>query len=560
MSEKIHIGTMAFLILSVSGLLLAVFAWQFFSQQRLPPSLAVAGLPIGGMKIKLAKEVLANRLKDFNAQKITFIYQNKTWRLTPAELGLQINLTQTLAQADLWGYDTNFLAVAGEWLESLFSEKNLSLIYSLNRPKFNGALADLAVIEKPPRNATLKYNPQTDDFEILAAEKGTIINRAQLVTGVLNNFARPGQAVALTLVESDPLLRETNLAAVKETAQNLLAQVPYFLQTSDAAWRLEKQNLADWILTVPSSAGSKEAEISFDQNKISDFLSSLTSSINCEPVNGRLGWENNELKFALLAQNGQKLNLKQSTAKINKAILAGEKNIDLVIDTIEPEVNNKSVEVLGIRTLLGRGESNFSGSPKNRKYNLALGASKLNGLLIKSGEEFSFTQNIGAIDEQAGYLPELVIKNKETIPEFGGGMCQGSTTLFRAAVNSGLKITDRHPHAYPVHYYNPPGFDATVYPPNPDLKFINDTPANILLQSKIEKTKLIFEIYGSNDGREVKIKGPKIVQSNPDGSLKTILTQEIWRAGQLERSDIFRSSYQSPDLYPISTSALSQTR
>lgn len=551
---------MAFLILSASGLLLAVFAWQLFSQERLLPSLAVGGLPIGGMKTKLAKEILANRLKDFNAQKITFIYQNKIWQFTPAELGFQINLIQTLDQVNSLGHGTNFLAAAGEWLESLFSEKNLLPVYSLDRPKFNQALADLAIIEKPPRNAALKYNPQTDDFEILAIEKGAIINRAKLVTGVLNNFARSGQAVALTLVESDPLIREANLAAAKETAENLLPQAPYFLQSPDATWRIEKQDLADWILTVLPSGDSKEAEISFDQNKIRDFLSSLISSINREPANGRLGWENNELKFALLAQNGQKLNLEQSVTKIIKAILAGEKNIDLVIDTIKPEIDNKSIEVLGIKTLLGRGESNFSGSPKNRKYNLALGASKLNGLLIKPGEEFSFTQSIGAIDEQAGYLPELVIKNKETIPEFGGGMCQVSTTLFRAAVNSGLKITERHPHAYPVHYYNPPGFDATVYPPSPDLRFINDTPANILLQSKIEKNKLIFEIYGSSDGREVKIKGPKIVQKNPDGSLKTILTQEIWRAGQLERSDIFRSSYQSPDLYPISTNTPSQTR
>jgi len=102
-----------------------------------------------------------------------------------------------------------------------------------------------------------------------------------------------------------------------------------------------------------------------------------------------------------------------------------------------------------------------------------------------------------------------------------------------------------------VKYYNPQGFDATIYPLHPDLRFINDTPNNLLIQSRVVGNKLIFEFYGTADGREVKIIGPKILSSKPDGSMKTVLYQEIWRDSQLERKDTFNSNYKSPNLYPV---------
>ncbi len=556
MIKKINFKTKKFFILPAACLLLVAIFWQTISYGRTLPSLTVANFPLGGIKNDSVKEIMENQLKKFNNERVTLTYQNKTWQFTPEEFGLRIDLETTLAQINSLGHGTNPLAAAAEWLESFFYGKQLPLNYSFDFPKFKKTLAVLTSVEKPPRDAILKYNQQTGDFEIVAAKKGMLINRERLVAGILNNFAAPdSQTIYLETNEVEPTIKTESLAAPKEIAENLIAEAPYFLQSPDSTWQIEKQELADWILTVASPTNPDETKISLNQDKIKEFLSSITFLINREPVNGRLGWKDQKLIFAVTPQNGQKLDLEQSADKIKNAILAGEKRIALVIETIEPQISRESVEELGFLSLLGRGESNFSGSPQNRKHNLELGASKLNGIIIKPGEEFSFAQSIGTIDGQAGYLPELVIKNKQTIPEYGGGMCQVSTTLFRAAVNSGLKITERHPHAYSVHYYDPPGFDATIYPPSPDLKFVNDTSANILLQSRAEKTKLFFEIYGTADGREVKIKGPVTTQANPDGSLKTILTQEIWRQGQLERSDVFYSNYKSPALFPIASPA-----
>ena len=130
--------------------------------------------------------------------------------------------------------------------------------------------------------------------------------------------------------------------------------------------------------------------------------------------------------------------------------------------------------------------------------------------MVKPGEEFSTLKALGPITAEAGFLPELVIKNgTQVVPDIGGGLCQVSSTLFRAALNAGLKITARTAHSFRVPYYEPPiGIDATIFDPAPDLKFVNNMDAPILIWAAASDTDLIFQIYGTKDDRKVEISDP----------------------------------------------------
>jgi vancomycin resistance protein YoaR len=250
---------------------------------------------------------------------------------------------------------------------------------------------------------------------------------------------------------------------------------------------------------------------------------------------------------------GHKINIDNSYNEIINVLRNEGKDyyIPLATDTIAPELSKDNIDELGIKEKIGTGESDFSGSTKNRKYNIEVATSRFHGLIIKPGEEFSFVKNLGEVDGDHGYKKELVIKKNTTVPEFGGGICQVSTTTFRAALNTGLEITERHNHAYPVSYYNPPGLDATIYIPSPDLKFINDTENNILIQTRIEGTKLFFDFYGTSDGRQVELEGPTITERTPDGKIRTVLYQKIKdENGNKLREDIFKSFYDNHDNYP----------
>jgi vancomycin resistance protein YoaR len=149
-------------------------------------------------------------------------------------------------------------------------------------------------------------------------------------------------------------------------------------------------------------------------------------------------------------------------------------------------------------------------------HNIKTGVKYISGAIVKPNEEFSTIARLGTIDQSSGYLPELVIKENSTVPEFGGGLCQVSTTLFRAAMNAGLDITERQNHSYRVSYYEPPvGMDATIYYPKPDFKFKNTTNNYILINGYVEGTKVSFDIYGTKDGRTVSVSDPEVYDITP---------------------------------------------
>ena len=298
----------------------------------------------------------------------------------------------------------------------------------------------------------------------------------------------------------------------------------------------------------------KKSELALDENAIKSFVADLARKTDKAPEDAKLKMDNGRASVFSLGGKGLTLD-QQKSVQIMVDYINGDdykSAINLPYTEKDPDMPTiSSIDDLGIKTLIGEGQSNFAGSPKNRIHNINVGAERFNGVLIKPNEEFSFIKILGPVDESTGYLPELVIKPNETVPEFGGGMCQVSTTAFRAALNSGLKITERVNHAYPVSYYNPQGMDATVYIPQPDLRFVNNTPSYILIQTKIVGTQLFFDFYGTDDGRSTTLQGPTVLEHNPDGSMKTTLGQTVKdKDGNIIIQDTFKSDYKSPSEFP----------
>jgi vancomycin resistance protein YoaR len=363
-----------------------------------------------------------------------------------------------------------------------------------------------------------------------------------------------GSSFSLTQKEIDTLVKE-NLS---------LAYSPKYLS------EIENNNFCENLKSIPCSLLfgfrnsyhiKKISQKTINEKGLSDFLNDLERRANKEPENAKLKFENG--KVTLFSPGGKGVHLdKEKSFSILKDFLQQDlkKNIlNLAWTEIEPEISLNSIDNMGITSLIGEGRSNFKGSPKNRIYNINVATNRFNGIIIKPGEEFSFVKILGDVDKEHGYLPELVIKKDKTEPEFGGGICQVSTTAFRAAIYSGLKITARRNHAYPVQYYNPQGMDSTIYIPRPDLKFINNTVGYILIQTKIEGTELIFDFYGTPEGKKINIIGPTITEKNPDGSMKTTFTQQVFGPDEkLIFEDVFNSSYDSPSKYPHPGQALTQ--
>ena len=194
---------------------------------------------------------------------------------------------------------------------------------------------------------------------------------------------------------------------------------------------------------------------------------------------------------------------------INQAIKTKQENIRVPAEKIFSKIEiDPKLQKKGIQEIIAMGESNFKGSSKERKKNIQVAADLFNGVIIPKNQIFSFNKILGEVNAKKGFVKELVIKGNETEKEFGGGTCQVSTTAFRAAFSGGFPIVNRKPHSYAVPYYKPYGLDATVYIGAADLRFKNDSPGDLLIQTFIEENNLYFIFYGTSDRRQVSLEGP----------------------------------------------------
>jgi vancomycin resistance protein YoaR len=257
------------------------------------------------------------------------------------------------------------------------------------------------------------------------------------------------------------------------------------------------------------------------------LLTPIIQKTNVAPVDALFSFENGKVSSFRPSSNGQEVDIDTLTkiivAKI-PSMLLGEKaqatSIPIPIKIVKPAVSTDDVNNLGIRELIGSGTSLFQHSIPGRIFNVTLAATRLNGILIAPNQLFSFDKALGDVSAFTGYQQAYVIQDGKTVLGDGGGVCQVSTTMFRAILNAGLPIIERHAHAYRVGYYeedSPPGIDATVYVPSVDLKFRNDTGHYILVQTIIDPTslRLTFNLYGTSDTRKAIITTPVITNQTP---------------------------------------------
>lgn len=291
------------------------------------------------------------------------------------------------------------------------------------------------------------------------------------------------------------------------------------------------------------------ASLLYDKKPFEDYLDAMLDKYNTEPENALFRVQNNRVTAFKVEKNGVRIEKEKAMTDFEREIVDREiaNNIIQVAitDTIViPDVTLSNSNDFGIVEKIAEGRSDYTGSIPGRVHNVLLAASKFDGVLIPKGETFSFNKTIGDVSSTTGYQQAYIIKSGQTVLGDGGGVCQVSTTLFRAALNGGLPIVERHAHAYQVHYYtndSKPGFDATVFAPSIDFKFSNDTPANILIQKEVDikKNLLKFTLYGKLDKRkteisEVKLSGfkpaPETVYQDDPTLKKGVKKQIDWSA------------------------------
>ena len=542
--------------------------------------LEIADISVGSLLQEEAEKKERDTVEQFLGQKILLKYDSmekkENWVALPTELGIEIILGTATEEAMKIGHQGNFLFKSSQQALALFGYYNIPLAFQINEEQLDDFVKnELDSINRPAVNAGWEYDKKKKKFTPVLSESGIVVDKEDLkkqLTERMEGLSK--EDILLKLLDDYPEVFEDETEQSYKEVVKILAKAPYKLAIEESSNGepieiiLSKDELVTLIAFIPvldeENPKNKISGVTLDEEKLKDYLITLSPLVNRSPVNAELAVNGDRATRFHLSENGIELEIENNIVEIRESILIyGKKNlyskkddIKLAVSMVAPKITTEDIDNMGIVSFIGKGVSNFAGSPSNRIHNIRVGVARFNGVLVKPGEEFSFNGILGDVGPEQGYEPELVIKRDKTVPEYGGGLCQVSTTAFRAAINVGLPITERYPHAFPVVYYNPQGFDATIYPPHPDLRFINDTPNHLLIQAKVEGSYLTFEFYGTNDGREVKVEGPYKYEVNEDGSMKTRLIRKIYQGDELVEDRTFYSNYKSPDLYPVERNPL----
>lgn len=543
--------------------LVAVIMQPLFFASRFGAESSIAGVDVGFTSAETAKSRVEAAYNDYKDTKITV----GEGTVVAGELITSADLDKTVDEALLReqrGY-FNFSKITGQKhvLNLTYNDAGISRLL----------LATYDDTSVAPVDAVIRL---TGAQKVLPEKNGQHLLLVESRQAIREQLADLRTDIALRLETQPPTLTAMEASSLVADAEAKVSQ-PVTILGDGVKYEISAIELAKWLRITTAKPKTLIALENFlppvseyyylDSNMVFRYVDTLAKGIDKRAQNAKLAPVAGKVVVISPDIMGRTVDRRDAISQIQLAVAKGNP-VSLKITTVEPEIRADNLAGLGLSELVATGWSDFTGSPANRTVNVAVGASKFNGVLIKPGEEFSFNKALGPVDASTGYLPELVILADKTVPEFGGGLCQVSSTAFRAALNAGLPILERHAHAYPIGYYLPYGVDATIYLPSPDLRFANDTGKYIFIQTRIEGRKLYFDFYGTKKPVKITFSGndkatgavenvEKVKSTLTDlgirgkNSFTAVFYRHIYDAsGKLLDNDKFTSKYDSPDKYP----------
>lgn len=498
----IAIWLMVLVLILIAGTLSYLIAYN----GKIYPNVSVAGINVSGNTAEGASLILSQNITV--PSELILIYQDQTYKINTKDISVYFDFPASASKAYKFTRSGNFFYDIQNRVKLFFSPEDFSLVVNIDKDRLAKITSIIAgQISIDPVNPSVTKTGST--IVVNKGLAGREVDQNELVVRITQSLSQNQDGQILIPVNNiDNTLNDAQSKDLSRRAEKFLGK--------SLALKFEYNEIilqdSDIFKLLDPHGGYKDSAITTTIEK-------TVPSVERDPQNPKFVFANGKVTEFQPALDGIKIDkaaFKTSlTEKLTELEESDKKILSLDIPVVKapPEVETGKVNDFGIKELIGRGTSIYFHSIPGRVHNIALAASRINGTLVKPGETFSFNNTLGDVSAFTGYQQAYIISEGKTILGDGGGVCQVSTTLFRALLNAGLPIVERQAHAYRVGYYeqdSPPGFDATVYSPSPDLKFINDTDNYILIEASADTKNysLVFELYGTADGRTVSISKP----------------------------------------------------
>jgi vancomycin resistance protein YoaR len=519
---NVAIGCLALFAVLIGG---TMVAYAHMYDGRIFPGVSVLGVRLDGMTKDDAQKAVQEAIDRTLAGGLRFRFHGKEVSVDPTPSSpdagdsrdlILYNVNDALQQALTVGRE-------GNWLQQSFTQVRLRGL-SINIPAAvtidragiaSGISAALQDQLTSPVDAHFAIDATSTPVKVtIVSEKdGSVL----LPDQAMDTLSAEAQYLDFKPIDiSDravtPTITAKDLEPLLGDAQAMFTRPQLVFTYQDKQFPVPTTVLATWV----SATGTKDAlSVALDPAAFAASLPTIAPGVEVQPKDGSLVEKDGKIQSFVSGTEGQVIDATATFAEVARSWPASS-TFPLVVTSVTGKLAGDDPQRLGITDLLGVGISNYRNSPPNRIKNIQHGVALVNGTIVQPGETFSLIKTLGPIDGEHQWLSELTIKGDHTEPDFGGGLCQIGTTTFRAALASGLPILERQNHSYSVSYYAPAGTDATIYDPQPDMRFKNDTLGPILINAYIKGTGVYFEFWGKKDGRSATYTGVKTVTQVTD--------------------------------------------
>jgi len=523
------------------------------SSNKVHPGISVSGIDLGGLTEDEATATLAKHVSKTQSSPITLVSGNKGWDVMPAEIGGSVDVTAAISAAMAVTRESNVFVDMGRRWKLYFSKVDLPLQGSVDTAKMDAFLFDLArEVDVKPVNASLAI--ENGKIELAEHRDGQAVDQEALrdrLVPLLLSLHSTEVEIPLVTVEAEVKTEDHKPAFDRA---ELMISAPVTLTNDEHSWTVTADEIASYLeLESQVVDGTPTLVPVLSSAKMSALFVKMEDAVANEPVNASFKSDGTKA-WVVEGKPGERLDPEATAEALTTAALrTTARTAKVAVMEVEPDFTTEEAEAWGVKDLLASYATTPYYGSSNRQVNVRITTKYAENVFLAPGEVYDFDKVVGPRTPERGYKTAPGIVGQGIMEDvYGGGICQVSTTLFNAAFEAGLEIVERHNHSLYINHY-PDGRDATIAPPGKNLRFRNDTDHYIWIRGVSDGVNTRFNIYGTDDGRKVKIKfsgfsygagrteETVLDKSMPPGA------REVVRSGQSARSCSVTRTVTMPD-------------
>jgi vancomycin resistance protein YoaR len=541
----------ALIIVGLSFIFIGLFMLGNFYNDKLFPNTYINSINVSGLQLTEGINLLERHRIELDSHEFILNMDDVSLASSSAELGYTTDFNTTIKEVYLNQHTNNKVLNSINALLAFIKTNNNTASQKYDKNKRDEFLTQfnqkIELVGEDP-SVALKINNSPNSIVVFSGKPGRELERKTTEESIISALQNDQYQVTAKIASTSSVLNKQEIDTTIYRATKFLGKELTII-AEDKKFYLNDKELVGLIDPISD----------YKQEDIMNIISNWADKSNRQPQNAVFEYDQTTLDVKEFSPHRDGLEVIQDESlKLLKSWLVNTENqksdnensqnadnqvsnnLLLTLKKTQPEITLDKTNDLGINQRIGFGESYYHHSIINRVHNVGITAERISLVIVPPGEEFSFNKTLGEISKRTGYRSAYVISGGRTILGDGGGVCQVSSTLFRSVLDAGLDVSKRLQHSYRVSYYelnSKPGFDATVYSGDVDFRFINDTPAHIMLLSynNSEDLYMNIEIYGTDDGRSSEIHdykkwgqvGPPATEYIPTTDLPTGVRKQV---------------------------------